>query len=132
MAERKKSMRDILRAKTVGAKKQFKSEIIEWNGEKFEIREPSVRQRAKILQASGAQSLDPNDIDLAKFQTLAVIYCTYIPGTNERVFEEGDLEALMEMPSGTFVDDFAQIAFKYLNVQPEVAAKNFAETKSDS
>jgi len=132
MAERKKSMRDILRAKTVGAKKQFKSEIVEWDGEKFEIRQPSVGQRGKILQASKVQTGDVEKMDFAKLQAVAVICCTYVPGTNEQVFEEADLDALMELPAGSFVDEFSQVALRLMNVEAEVAAKNSVETKNGS
>lgn len=126
------SLRDKLRSKTVGAKKQFKSEIVEWDGEQYEIRQPSVGQRGRILQAAKVQTGDAEKMDLAKLQVMATVCCTYVPGEDTPVFEEADIEALMELPAGSFVDEFAQVALRFMNVDAEEAAKNSTTIASAS
>jgi len=42
-----------LREVTVGTQHTFKREIVEWEGQEFEIREPSVYVRGQIMNKSG-------------------------------------------------------------------------------
>jgi len=120
-------LRKQLRSLTAGAKVEFKKESIEWEGQSFEIRQPSVAIKSKIMQKSRI-SLDEEDkaasMDFGAMQIWSVIYCTYVPGTEELVFEEVDEATLSSKPSGSFVDKFAAIAMKLMNVEPDEAAKN--------
>lgn len=120
------SKRDSLRKATVGAEKKFASKIVEYNGDKFEIRQPSVSVRSKILKKSSISD-DIDDfgkVEFDKMQIFAVIYCTYIPDTDERVFDESDIPALKDQPTDSFVDEFAAEAMKLMNAKPQEDAKN--------
>lgn len=118
--------KDSLRSSTIGAEKDFAKEIEEWDGKEFEIRQPSVSARSKILQKAqqkpGMENL--GDVELSKMQIYSVIYCTFVPGTNERVFDEGDIPALIEQPTDSFVDKFASTAMRLMNAKAEEKAKN--------
>lgn len=113
-----------LRAITVGAAKQFKKEIKEWEGEKFEIRQPSVGQRASIMQRAKVATGDVEKMDLAELQIWSTICCVYDPESGDSVFNEADYDSLKNQPSGSFVDEFAQIALKLMNVEAGEAGKN--------
>jgi len=120
------SKRDSLRKLTVGAEKDFANEIVEYNGDKFEIRQPSVSVRSKILKkASVSDDFDDfGKVEFDKMQIYAVIYCTYVPDTDERVFDESDIPALKDQPTDSFVDDFAAAAMSLMNAKPQEDAKN--------
>ncbi len=129
------SARDRLRAKTVGAAKRFKEEIVEWEGEKFLIRQPSVAQRSAILQKARVKTDEQGkvaDMDMAVLQVWAAICCTYVPGEDKPLFEEADVENLMGQPSGGFVDLFGNTALKLMNVEAEKDGKNSVETPNGS
>lgn len=69
---------------------RFKRVEIEFNGATVELRQPSLRQ---ILMAQG-------ETDRAKaLVNLIVGYC-YVPGTDEKVFEDTDADSLLAMPFG--------------------------------
>ena len=127
-------IRKKLRSVTVGAKKQFKSEKIEWQGETFEVRQPSVAQRAEIMK--NAQTINADDqqisVDYAKMQVWSVICCTYVPGEDGPIFTAGDYENLAAMPAGGFVDKFASLATRLMNADVEEISKNLEEIQSVS
>lgn len=123
MNEQKSTLREI----TVGKKPSFKTEIVEYEGNEFEIREPSVFVRGQIMNKSGMginTNADNPDINFSNAQIASVIYCTYVPGTDERVFSEKDVPMLKEQPSGSFVDEFSTIAMRLMNRNAEDDAKN--------
>lgn len=118
-----------LRAITVGADPDFRSEIVEWKDQKFEIREPSVATRGKIISKSGIRvgsggNIDENSMDFSQSQVYAVIYCTFIPGTDDRVFDEKDAPMLRNQPAGSFVDKFSSVAMRLMKDEAEEEAKN--------
>lgn len=124
----KKNLRDQLRSLTVGKAKQFQKKLVTIDGAEFEIRQPSVAQRSALLRAAGMVSTDKDkkdgDMDFGLLQVLAVIKLTYVPGTNEHVFEAADKQSLLDQPANSFVDALSEVAMKLLNVEPEQAAKN--------
>lgn len=139
-------IRKQIRSKTVGAKSEFKSKKEEVNGVEIEVRQPSVAARGKIMQRSrdnektqqiargksskdkNAKDVDTQDIlsslDYGKMQVWAVIMCSYVPDTDERVFDESDFDSLYNRPSGGFIDRLSTIAMNLMNVEPEEDAKN--------
>ena len=123
------SIKDKIREKTVGQKKEFKSETVKIDDElEVVVKEPSVAQRTKILQNSKIQSAQANGdfdtIDTGKMQAYAVIECTYTPD-GKRVFEEADLDSILNSPSTTeWLDKVGEIALNLLNVQDEDEVKN--------
>ena len=123
-------MLDQIRAATVGSAKQFRREKVTVNGVEIEVRQPSIRERARILKASKAQTGDQEKIDLGELFVTAAIACCYDPGTSQKVFTDADRESLMEQPSGSFVDDLGAVALKLMNVDEEELRKNSERTES--
>lgn len=89
------TIRDTLRG-TIFSHKKFKSEQLELFGAIVELRQPSL---GDIL---AFQNEDDSKQGLIN---LLVGYC-YVPGTNEKVFELGDADAILSMP---FNDDIIRL-----------------------
>lgn len=109
-----KSARDAIREATVGSQPNFKSETVEYNGVEVEIRQPSYKDRKNLVNK--CRDKDGN-LDTLDFTVWAVIYNTFVPGTNDRVFEKGDYEKLVEFPAGGFLDQFGEKAAELLNTE---------------
>jgi len=136
LAKEEMGMRDQLRSKALGAKREFASEIVETEDMEFEVRQPTVAIRGRIYQKALPSNIDRSEneeemaqslmsrVDYAQLQIWAVIECTYVPGTDDNVFESSDFEALSQLPAGTFLDDLSSAAMKLLNVKPKEDAKN--------
>jgi hypothetical protein len=124
-------LRDKLRAATVGAPKIFGKEIIEYLGEKFEVRQPSVGQRAMIMQKAKLASGDVEKMDLAKMQIWATICCVYTED-GEAVFSDEDYDSLENQPCGGFVDEFSPVVLRLMNVEAEEKAKNSTPIRTDN
>lgn len=114
-----------------------KTETVKFDGAEYEVRAPSVRLRAQILIKAGVAEAAQNakkaaadkqpekPQDLAKLQITAVIMCTFVPGTDERVFEDADFDQLANDPAGGLSDALAEPAIKFLNASMDKdAAKN--------
>lgn len=113
-----------LRSRTLGKAREFKSQMVDIDGTQYEVRQPSVRERSAILQAGEVLSGDAKKMDMGRMQVQGIITCTYVPGSGERVFEQADFEALMEQPSGGFVDKLGEVVLTLMNIEAEKAAKN--------
>jgi hypothetical protein len=110
------SLRDTIRSKTVGAPKHFKKNVVKVEDVEVEVRQMSVKDRLDIFNkaSNGEGGVDP-----LKFQLWSVIYSCYVPGTNERIYEEYDYDSLVSVPTGSFVDILASEATKLMNVSNE-------------
>lgn len=115
------SIKDALRKVTIGAKKQFKKTTFEYEGNVFEFRSPTVRERDEIR--AKATDKDGN-IQGAAFQVWSIIQMTYVPDTDEKVFGAEDYDALMNQPAGGFVDALATEALKLLGGEDEGKPKS--------
>ena len=111
------SIREALRQKTVGAKKEYKSKILDFDGIDVEFRQPSLKVRKKI--GDRAKKND-GTFDVIDAMIWNVIYSTYVPGTNELVFEEGDYENMAEQSEGSFVTRFATEILELAAVETDV------------
>lgn len=115
------SIRDDLRAATLGAKAEFKKEIVSFGGVELELRQPSVKQRKDLFK----RCMDENGrVEAMEYLTWGVLYCTFVPGTNERVYDDTDYDALMEKPSGGFLDKFGAIIGALMNVDDDIEKKS--------
>lgn len=103
--------RDAIRKATIGAQKNFKKVVHEYEGQKVEFRALTVADRDKIREKATDEK---GNIKGAAFQVWAIIFMTYEPDTDNRVFEEADYDNLMAQPAGGFVDEFAEKALKLL------------------
>ena len=89
-------LRDSIRAE-IFKHREIQSKEVTFRGVKLEIRQPTLDD---ILSAQ-----DSEDRKTAILQTL--VRHAYIPGTEERVFEDGDIEMLLRMP---FDKEFIEIS----------------------
>jgi len=117
------SKRDAIRGKTVGGKKNFRTEIVTVDGEDIEVRQLSVRDRLDVYNRSTKDGV----LDPLQFQIWSVIATCFVPGTKERLFEDADYDSLMDQPTGSFVDKLSEAAVEMLNVESK-PTKDSAET----
>jgi hypothetical protein len=90
----------------------------------FLLKQPTVAQRNRILAEvrSNSRGGDVDAAGIGKSQALAVILCALDPTTEQPVFEEADLESLLAMPAGGFLDELSAAAMQ-LMTDGEQAAK---------
>jgi hypothetical protein len=114
-----------LRSITVGAKVEHRVEVVEYQGLKFEVRSPSVGARSKILEsARKADDTGEAAFDFGLFRILAVVHLTHDPESGEKVFSVTDVPAMLESPTGGYVDVIGAVAEGLINVDPDETAKN--------
>lgn len=112
MSEQPKApSRNDIRAK-IFAKREIKKKVIQFFGSEIELRQPTL---GDIINAR-----ENEDRQAAVIETL--VKYAYVPGTDERVFEDADAEAFANMPFGA---DFLR-ASKALEELTEV---NFLDKK---
>lgn len=119
------STRDNIRKATVGAKKEFRKELTEWDGLEVEVRQPSVLSRRELLNAC---SDEEGNVDGQELMIWALIQNTYVPGTDEKVFDRADYDSIVNQPTGGFVDHFGKVALEVMNVGG--AEKNFSDSEA--
>ena len=105
------TLRDKLRAKTIGAKKQFKRASMEYEGETFEFLEPTIAERRDIMKKVRNKNGDFDDIS---FMIQAIILTCVEPNTENKVFDETCVESMLSQPAGSFVSDFGAKAIEVL------------------
>ncbi len=114
-------LRNKLRTATIGAVKKPRSRVIEINGEKLEVRQPTIKQRDALRDKCVDKiPLDNGDFEMKlnsiAYQIWGVILFTYIPGTNEKVFEAADFDIMANSFTGSFVDDLYEVFVELSNV----------------
>lgn len=118
-----KSKRDALRSALLGKPKRI-SKIIEIaEGVEIEIRQPTVGSRSRIMSAAGVSASSQDLNDLAAIQIAAVVHCSFVPGTNERIFDAADRGVLEELPTNQWFDEVSGVALELMNSEPEKAGK---------
>jgi len=106
------SIRDQIRAATLGAKPQFKTKEIELGDTTIEVRQPNLKDRKQLLErAKGADG----SLSMMDFTLWSVILCSYAPGTNEKVFSPEDYDSMMEMNTGGFIEKLASAVSELMN-----------------
>lgn len=106
--------RNELRSKVLATQKP-KSKIVKFFGEDIELRQPLL---SDIFKAQ-----ENPDRQVSVIQTL--IQYAYVPGTDERLFEEADEAVLMSQPFGS---DFVAIS----ETLAELTTVNFLDKKPPS
>lgn len=119
------NVRDKLRQ--TAFKRKFKSEIIKWEGVEYELRQPSIAGRNEIRKYANVEDTAP----ISDFLVWCVIFFTYVPGTDVRVFDPADFDSLVASPAGGLVDMLSLKASAYLNVNMEETEKNSETTQKD-
>ena len=120
--------RDRLRSLTVGSPKKFKSELVSFGGEDFEVRQPSIstlRTIAEKAEREGSVGM----IDLGLW---GMILCTYVPGTNNLVFDEIDYDEIISHPKSKFIELLTAKAIDYIALNPVELEKNSEATDNDT
>lgn len=112
-----------LRKLTLGATQKFKTTTVIVEGSPFEVRQPSLKQRSALRKKCTVVTDGGIEFNLFEFLIWAVIFHTYVPGTEELVFSEEDYEALVSMPAGGWFDELSEAASKLFNVGSEDAKK---------
>lgn len=106
--------RDELRSSIFGgARQNFRSETTQLWGHTVEFRQPTLGQVLNVGQA------EPGDAMIRM-----IIDYTYVPGTNEKLFEEGDKDTLRAMPFDQGLNALADIVTKLTGIDVEEAEKN--------
>jgi len=86
--------------------------LVELNDREFEVRGPTVGQRQAIQNA--AMTLDmatqQANIDPVKLQVEAMMELVFVPGTDERVFEEADRDTIFAGDGVGWVDELSNHA----------------------
>lgn len=89
--------RGTVRGVMLGTASDSESVVVEHKGQKVEVRAPTLAQQKKAIKAATDKN---GEIDNFEVAVLQIIACTYVAGTDERVFEIADKEALLNMPAG--------------------------------
>lgn len=114
MSESKAINRDAIRA-GIFSGKQLKSKVVDFFGSEIELRQSNF---GAIIDAQSKEDRQSAILE-------ALISQAFVPGTEEKVFEEGDFAALKELPFGA---DFLRVS-KALEELTEV---NFLDKKDTS
>lgn len=130
------SSRKEIRSLTIGAKKVFKSKLIKYEGIEIEIREPSVKVWGELLRnvtniGDVEEGEKASRADTDKYLIWSVICCSYVPGTDERVFEDTDYDSLSACPRSGFIGEFSDIAMTMMNADVETSEKNSDATATE-
>ena len=88
--------RDQLRANLIGLKHKPKREIVTLFGCKVELRQPTL---AAILNAREEESEQKRTTDV-------FLNYAFVPGTDEKVFEEGDRDVILNWP---FTEELVEV-----------------------
>lgn len=117
MAEQKEqSTRDRIRSATLGKKDQFRTETVEVNGVQVALKQPSVGEREEIFAAIRDEQ---GNLDHVKLLTWGVVKLAYVPGENQRVFDDMDYDELVKHPTNSWVDKLGESVLNVLNVEAD-------------
>ena len=117
------SIRDIVRSKAANG--EFRTKIVEIDGERILVKQPSVRGRNDLMELATKEN---GKIDMAKFLILGLISNCYIPddakdelGNRDpdaglKIWEDTDFDSLVEQPAGGLIDELGTVAAELLNV----------------
>ncbi len=101
-----KLTRDQLRAALVGKTHQPERQMVTLFGQEVELQQPTL---ASILGAR-------EDLDEKTRVADVFINYAYVPGTNERVFEEGDRDTILNWPFGEELIEVQRVIAKLTGV----------------
>ena len=116
------SLRDELRAATLGKSQTPKRELVVIDGKKFFVRQPTVGERFKISDASFDLVGGKHQYNGLKNSVLSIIALTE-DEEGTRVYEDADFDGLSATLAGGWFDDLVEAARKVTNVTGE-AQKN--------
>lgn len=107
--------RDEMRAAIfAGENKKLARKVITLFGQEVEIRQPTVKQMT---------NLDPSD-EKTSFVIKLLVDFTYVPGTDEKVFDKGDIAQLETMPTGAWLNAFNEAFSELTTFDVKESVKN--------
>lgn len=98
---------------------QSKSQIVDIEGFKVEVRYPTVGVREKLIK----QSTKNGELDNYEFIFRAVVSLTFVPGTDESIFELTDKDILYSQSTGGTYDQLISKVSEVLNVEEDLEKK---------
>lgn len=116
--------RDALRAAAFAADAATDSKVVEFRGQRFEIRAPSLALQERIAKMESG----------ARQSVATVLECTFVPGSGEKVFEAADQEALLNLPvtPGGLFATLGKAITALVAVTPEGVEKNSESAPTES
>ena len=117
------SKRDALRSALLGGRKRDSKIVTIDDGIEIEVRQPTIKIRSRIMAQAGVSGENGAVTDIAAIQIAAVVFCAFVPGTNDRIFDAADRQALEEMPTNDCFDEVQSAAMSFMNNEPEAAGK---------
>lgn len=116
MGESKSSDNGSIRNRILAASAKMMQRVpLVFAGCDVELERLRIGERTGIFDAA----TENEKLDTTKAIVLTLIQQTFEPGTKNRVFEDGDLEVLLNDPSGGFVDTAMPHVNKMLGVESE-------------
>ena len=121
------SIRDIVRSKAANG--EFRTKIVEIDGERILVKQPSVRGRNDLMELATKEN---GKIDMAKFLIWGLINNCYIPDdakgkdgkkdpdAGQKIWEDTDFDSLMAQPAGGWIDELGTVAAELLNVDEDL------------
>lgn len=111
----RKMTRDEMRAVMFSPEKTIAHRIpLKFNGMDLEWQRPSIQELAEAQDAGKDRN----------FMVGMIINYSYIPGTDEKVFEDGDYAVIMKMPYSEEYGDAVGAIVKTLNLRVDEKVKN--------
>lgn len=112
-------VRDNLRAAIFSGKNKSRNSVkINIFETEVEVRQPTLAQIVNLTKDDGTSPIIKALIE----------YC-YVPGTNDKVFENGDVDSLLGLPTGQWLTDLNEAITKLSGVDIKEAEKNLEKTK---
>lgn len=90
------------------------------------LRSPTVEERDRIMLEATAGKTD-GSLDakgLSRSNATAVIVCALDPTTRQPIFTAADLEALVGLPAGSFIDQLSKAAQELMSDASKAARKS--------
>ena len=92
------------------------------NGVEIEMCEPTKGQRNRIINESRTD--DEGNFNPFDFIMRIAVECSFVPGKDVKVFNDGDYEKICNLRGADWVDELVEIAQEVTNVSREDTVKN--------
>lgn len=116
-----KKDRSALRNAILGTQHSFRAKTISFFGEEIELRQSTLKD---VLDAQDTE-------DRKSAMVGMLVRYAYVPGTNEKVFEEEDADAIMQLPFGPDFTAVNEAIAEITGVNITVQEKNSDRTVSE-
>jgi hypothetical protein len=133
------NLRDQLRAKTVGAPKNFRRVFVSLDDYErhdeppegvpcVEVRAPTMRAQTKILGMLRAKQAKNGEIEIVGEQSqqmvTAIVECCFVPLTDEKLFEVTDIPSMLESPLDGYLAALGTVSLELMNGAGAAAKKS--------